>query len=266
MANHHGDFVWYELMTSEAPAAEAFYAGLMGWSFRSADPAGEMEYRIFAKEGPDAGGMMEITEEMRAGGARPLWAGYIGVDDVDETVERLVAEGGTILMGPMDVEGVGRMAFVEDPQGAPFYVMRGYSGETSQAFAQDAPREGHCAWNELHATDPDRAISFYGACFGWEVADRMDMGPMGSYEMLRNPPHETMLGAVMRATGDGPAPIWHFYFRVPDIDAAAGYVTANGGSVRGEAQEIPGGEFALNASDPQGAEFSLIGRRAGGSA
>ncbi len=265
MANPHGDFIWYELMTSDAPAAEAFYAGLMGWSFRPAGPDGGTAYRVFAKNGPEAGGMMQITEDMRAGGARPLWAGYIGVDDVDETVAQLAGEGGTILMGPMDIEGVGRMALVTDPLGAPFYVMRGISGETSQAFAQDAPREGHCVWNELHATDPDRALSFYGACFGWEVADRMDMGPMGSYDMLRNPPNQTMLGAVMRAAGDGPPPIWHFYFRVPDIDAARRYVTAHGGSAREEPQEIPGGEFALNATDPQGAAFSLVGPRTGGS-
>ena len=263
MANHHGDFIWYELMTSDAPAAEAFYAGLMGWSFRSAGPAGATGYRVFAQDGPEAGGMMQIDAGMQAGGARPLWAGYIGVDEVDATVERVAGEGGSILTGPMDIEGVGRFAFVTDPNGAPFYVMRGISNETSRAFAQDAPRAGHCAWNELHATDPGRALCFYGACFGWEVGHRMDMGPMGAYEMLRNLPHETMLGAVRRATAEGPPPIWHFYFRVSDIDAASAYVTTNGGSVRGEAREIPGGEFTLSVSDPQGAAFSLIGQRAG---
>ncbi len=266
MGIRHGDFIWYELMTTDADAAEAFYGGLLGWSFRPAAAAGGSSYRLISRQGrqgPEAGGLMELTANMRAGGARPIWAGYVGVDDVDETARLLTRTGGAILMDPTTIEGVGRMAFVRDPLGAPFYIMRGASQEESHAFAQDEPREGHCAWNELHSTDPGAALTFYRACFGWEVVDSMDMGSMGSYEMLRNPPHESLLGAVMRAREDGPPPIWHFYFRVPDIDAALHCIGAEGGTVRGAPQEIPGGEFALNATDPQGAAFSLIGKRAG---
>ena len=33
MADNQGDFVWYELMTSDADAAQAFYEPLLGWKF-----------------------------------------------------------------------------------------------------------------------------------------------------------------------------------------------------------------------------------------
>nr|WP_253949175.1 VOC family protein [Mangrovicoccus sp. HB161399] len=137
--------------------------------------------------------------------------------------------------------------------------MRALSEESSESFAQDAPRVGHCAWNELRAPDPAAALAFYAAIFGWEVAERMDMGPEGFYEMLRNPPQTSLLGAAM-AAGDLP-PGWIFYFRVPDIGAAAERIAATGGKVIFGPMEVPGGEFVLNGLDPQGARFALVGKK-----
>ncbi len=34
MVNSHGRFVWYELMTTDAETANAFYANVLGWSAR----------------------------------------------------------------------------------------------------------------------------------------------------------------------------------------------------------------------------------------
>jgi len=56
-------------------------------------------------------------------------------------------------------------------------------------------------------------------------------------------------------------PGWSFYMRVPDIDAAAAAIAAQGGSLLVPPGEIPGGEFTLAARDPQGAAFALIGPR-----
>ncbi|MCB1733273.1 MAG: VOC family protein, partial [Halieaceae bacterium] len=120
MRNRHGDFIWYELMTSDADAAQTFYGGLVGWKFESAGQPG-MDYRLFSADGPPVGGVMALTKEMQAGGARPLWAGYVGVDDVDASAKAISEAGGQILMGPFEIPGVGPIAFATDPQGAPFY-------------------------------------------------------------------------------------------------------------------------------------------------
>jgi predicted enzyme related to lactoylglutathione lyase len=261
MPNHHGDFIWYELMSREPDASEAFYAGLLGWTFTAADPAGEMDYRLFSKGGPEAGGLLGLPAEACDAGAQTMWVGYIGVEDVDATAQEMTGRGGRVIMAPTTMPGVGRMAMLHDPQGAPIYLMRGASDEEIQAFAQDAPREGHCAWNELRTSDPAAALEVYGSCFGWEKADSMDMGPAGSYDMLRNPPHTSFLGAVM-PSGGAPS-MWLFYFRVADIDEAERYIVENGGEMLMGPQEIPGGEFILNARDPQGAILALIGKRSG---
>ena len=276
MANYHGDFIWYELMSPDHRAAEAFYGPLVGWKFDSDDAYRHIE----ASEG-HIGGILQLTPEMTAGGARPAWVGYVTVDDVDKIVASITADGGQVHMPARDMEGVGRMAMVTDPQGAPFYVMKpspppGREGEESHAFSYDRPRMGHCAWNELSTSDPDAAKRFYAKQFGWVKDGEMDMGPMGKYEFLRHagrapdgsPQNDSgghgVLGAVMpMMPGGAPMPAWTFYFRVADIDAAAQTVKAGGGSLIQEPVEIPGGDYSLVAADPQGAAFGLVGARKG---
>ena len=260
MAKSHGDFIWYELITTNADAAQEFYGPLLGWEFKDSGTPG-MDYRLVSKNGVEIAGLMNLTQDMLDGGARPLWAGYISVREIEAGVAKLKELGGSVFMGPNYLEGVGHMAFVADPQGAPFYLMQpeGPEGQESQSFARHEPREGHCAWNELVTADQPGAHSFYTALFGWEKSDSMNMGEMGLYEMYAV--NGYTLGAIMQKPAEMPASLWSYYFRVPDIDAAAEYTKENGGQVMVGPMDIPGGEFVFNAMDPQGAMFSLIGKR-----
>ena len=272
MANHHGDFIWYELMTTDAPAAERFYAPMLGWTM-----SGDAAYRHIEASDGAIGGMLALRPEMTAGGARPAWLGYILVNYVDKTVASIESGDGKVLMPANDMENVGRMAMVADPQGAPFYIIKPQPPEDrpdaeSHAFSYDRPRVGHCAWNELATSDVEGAKHFYGQRFGWVKDGDMDMGPLGKYEFLRHagrapegsPMGQGMLGAVMPKMPEIPASAWTYYFRVPDIDAAVTHTTANGGQIVQEPVQIPGGDFAMNAIDPQGAHFALVGARRGG--
>lgn len=259
MTNAYGSFVWYELMTSDADAAKRFYSGLLGWEISDSP-----EYReIKASEG-HVGGMLPLTPDMTSGGARSAWVGYVAVEDVDRMVAQVTAEGGRELMPARDMEHVGRIAMIADPQGVPFYVIRptppaGDPDYTSHAFAAERPMLGHVAWNELSTTDPAAAWRFYGDRFGWTKDGDMDMGPLGKYEFIRHGSH--MLGAIMPKMPEMPVPAWTFYFRVADIDAAAATITASAGTILQEPMEIPGGEYSLTAADPQGAAFGLVGPR-----
>tara|TARA_R110002096_G_scaffold11531_11_gene42408 strand:- start:5477 stop:6262 length:786 start_codon:yes stop_codon:yes gene_type:complete len=260
MANAHGDFIWYELLTTDAEAARTFYADVIGWTATdSGQPA--IDYRILAAAEGNVGGLMQITDDMRSAGARPVWLGYIAVDDVDQTVAAITAAGGAIQMSPMDIPDVGRIAMATDPQGAPFYVMRGASDEQSHAFAYDRPRLGHCAWNELATSDRAGAMQFYSELFGWEKDGEMDMGPLGAYEFVRRGAVAGLFAGVMTRPREMPVSLWSFYFRVADVDAAIRRTQAGGGEVIVGPMEIPGGEFSVNARDPQGAMFAFMGPR-----
>lgn len=258
MANTHGEFVWYELMTSDAAGAQAFYGPLLGWDFADSGVEG-VAYFMISKDGVELGGLMEIAPEMAEGGTHPGWIGYVEVDDVDASAARAANAGAKVVMGPEELpDNIGRFGMFIDPQGVPLYIMHSNSAEPSQAFARYEPQDGHCAWNELVTADPAAAKAFYGELFGWEKADELDMGPMGLYEMFRV--SDYTFGAIMQKPEMMPMSAWVYYLRVPDINAAADYVKGNGGQVMTEPIQIPGGDFILNGMDPQGAFFALIGK------
>ncbi|MGN6374193.1 MAG: VOC family protein [Sphingomonas sp.] len=254
MPNPHGTPIWYELVTADPAASKTFYDAVVGWTIE-AKPTGEMDYRMIATaDGDMAGGMMTLTEEMTAGGARPGWLFYVGVDDVDATADAAKAAGGGVIMPPWTIEGIGRMTLLHDPQGVPFYAMRGASEEDSTAFA--AASVGKCGWNELISDDQAGALDFYARLFGWTYPDRMLMGPMGDYVFIDAAGQR--IGAMMQRPAESTAG-WGFYFRVADIAAAAEQVTAGGGAVLHGPAEVPGGDRIVIAHDPAGVRVGLVG-------
>lgn len=256
MANKHGDFLWYELMTRDPDAAKAFYDEVVGWNIRDAKPGDDMGYREIAAGDTFVGGVFPLTEEMCEHGARPVWLGYIAVDNVDATVAQLEQLGGSVLMPVKDIPGVGRFAMVADPQGIPFYVMRGaVESHTSDAFKPMAT--GHCIWNELATADQDGALGFYGELFGWTSTESMSMGPMGEYKFIDH--NGVRLGAITPHISEGGSPIWTYYFRVADIDVAKQKAEARGGKIHHGPQEVPGGDHIIIGVDPEGAMFALAG-------
>ena len=258
--NPEGSFVWYELLTPDPVAAKTFYDAVVGWNIE-AQPSGEMDYRMIGRaDGGNAGGVMRLTDEMREHGARPAWLGYVGVDDVDQSVAAIEQDGGKALMAAFDIPNVGRIALVTDPQGAPFYVMRatplqGQEGNVSDVFRPMGL--GSVSWNELATRDLEAAKRFYPARFGWTLGDVMPMGDMGDYQFITH--HGVPLGAMMTAAAEN-HPRWRYYFRVENVDAAKQAVEAGGGTVIHGPQEVPGGDRILIGTDPQGAEFAVVGK------
>ncbi len=55
-------------------------------------------------------------------------------------------------------------------------------------------------------------------------------------------------------------PHWKAYFRVPSIATAIAAITAHGGEVLFGPQGVPTGDVVVQARDPQGIRFSLVGR------
>jgi hypothetical protein len=197
---------------------------------------------------------MAIPEEVRAMGVPPCWTGYIAVDDVDATADRIVAEGGTLHRGPVEIPGAIRFAVVADPQGAVFIVAR--------SLMQDVPPElpmgtaGTPGWRELYAADWQSAFAFYEKLFGWTKAEAHDMGPMGIYQLFAT--GGAPAGGMMTKPPQVPMPNWLYYFNVDGIDAAAARVTEGGGQIFMGPQEVPGGQWIVQCRDPQGAVFALV--------
>jgi predicted enzyme related to lactoylglutathione lyase len=263
MPEPFGNFIWYELLTTDPLGAKRFYDAVVGWTIAEQTVAPGLEYRMIGRsDGGNAGGVMTLSEEMRSNGARPAWLGYLHVTDVDQAVAGIERDGGKVMMPAWDQPGVGRLAMVTDPSGAAFYLMdplppEGASEAQSDVFSVDQSQ--HVRWNELWSDNPATAVDFYTRHFGWVQEGDMDIGPMGKYQFLQH--GGVMIGAVMPTMPDMPRSMWNFYIGVDDIDRATEAVRAGGGQVVQEPIQIPGGEYSVNACDPQGAMFGLVGPR-----
>jgi len=116
----HGAFSWSELMTTDPQAAAAFYGALFGWTVQTMD-MGTGPYHVVKVGETSVAGIMGMPPD--APPMPPAWGGYVTVDDVDATLEKCSALGGKVLVPPMDVPTVGRMAVIQDPQGATISVI-----------------------------------------------------------------------------------------------------------------------------------------------
>jgi predicted enzyme related to lactoylglutathione lyase len=114
----HGTFFWNELATGDLKAAKNFYGKLLGWTTEEMSMADGSKYTVVKAAGgapQGTGGMMQMPKEA---GVPDGWLAYVAVDDVDAAVARAKKLGGAVPLPPFDIEGVGRIAHVSDPNGA----------------------------------------------------------------------------------------------------------------------------------------------------
>jgi len=252
MSDKHGAFVWYELMTTDTKAAEAFYDDVVGWtSVDSGMP--DANYTLFKTNDLRVAGLMTMPESALTMNIPPAWLGYVGVDDVDAAAKKLAKLGGTVHRQPEDIPGVGRFAVVADPHGAVFALFKG-DGEMPDIKQMDP---GSIGWHELMAGDLATDLPFYQEMFGWKKDEGIDMGDMGTYQLFAH--NGAQIGGMMTKHATVPAPpYWGFYFNVDALDAAIARSTAKGGKVVNGPMEVPGGAWVVNCVDPQGAYFNLV--------
>ena len=251
----HGRFLWYELMTTDMEAAEAFYTQVIGWGTQHASTTG-VPYTLFTAGGMFVSGVMGLPEESRRLGFRPTWLGYVGVEDVDATADRVKQLGGTVHVPPKEIPGVSRFSIAVDPQMATIAFLKWLQGGEERPADLSAP--GHVGWHELFATDWEQAWAFYGALFGWQKA-QADIGPLGTYQLF-SAAGET-IGGMFTKPALVRVPFWLYYFNVEDIDAAAKRVKAGQGKILDEPIEVPGNRWILQCTDPQGAIFAVVAKR-----
>ncbi|KOU21020.1 VOC family protein [Streptomyces sp. WM6368] len=129
LVDEPGSLSWTELYTTDAAAAKDFYGGVFGWQYGEMEmPGGEGTYTLITPAGlPEErmhGGLMELpAEQLALTGGRPYWHPVFAVTDCDAAVDRVTSNGGSVQMGPVDAEGVGRLAVCLDPANADFVLL-----------------------------------------------------------------------------------------------------------------------------------------------
>ena len=259
---------WVDTTQPDPEAAVAFYGGLFGWELEDTMPPGSPGSYYMARLG--GGDVAAISSPM--GGAPPMatWNTYVWVDSADETAAKVRAAGGTVLAEPFDVWDAGRMAVFADPEGA---VICAWQPKEHRGAAV-VNEHGSLNFNDLNTRDVDRAASFYGSVFGWDLLDaggwfawalpgygdfleqrnpgtRQGMADMGAPERF-----EDVVATVNALPDDQPdAPAhWGVTFAVDDADAIASRAAELGGRVVVPPFDAPWVRMTI-ITDPQGATF-----------
>lgn len=254
MHDPHGRFVWYELMTTDIETAKVFYAHVVGWRAKDVAKFGST-YALFAVGDAAVAGLTQLPEDARKAQVMSHWTGYVGVGNVDASVDRLQQLGGRVLMQPADIRDVGRFAIGADPQMASFGLFQTLREDRPNA---DLSELGYVGWHELFAADWKTAFAFYGGLFGWTKAD-VHTGVMGTYQQFSV--GGALAGGMFNKPPTLPLPFWLYYFNVDNIDAATARVKTAKGQILYGPIEVPGGAWIAHCLDPQGAIFALMERR-----
>jgi predicted enzyme related to lactoylglutathione lyase len=243
-----GTFSWADLTTTDQDAAKAFYSGLFGWEAEDV-PVGEgMTYTMMRLGGRDAAAISSQPQMLRDAGAPPTWNSYVTVASADEAAARAAQLGATVVSAAFDVMDAGRMAVLQDPQGA--FLMVWEPRANIGAGVVNGP--GALSWNELAAPDPDAAAAFYRELFGWSVAP-LPESPM-PYLWASN---GDAGAAGIRAPTQGEPPHWLVYFGTDDLDASLARAGELGGSSPTGAHAV-GDDLRIGVvQDPQGAVVAL---------
>jgi hypothetical protein len=244
-----GKFVWFEHVSKDAKKAQEFYGEVLGWKTRPF-PMGRGAYDMILTG--------ETWDTMIGGYAAPeaargssQWIATVSVEDVDAAAKIVTANGGKVLDAPSDLPGVGRTARIADPQGAELGLLRNARGDKPDAPAAS----GGWLWNELHTTEPTKALTFYEKVIGFSHRS-MNMGPRETYHILSRDGVDR--GGVTDHLPAGAQPNWLPYVAVDDVDATIARAKKLGARIPVSPEDIPGiGRFGV-LQDPTGAVLAVM--------
>ncbi len=262
----HGSPNWIDLHTSDAVASRTFYGSLFDWTFRTrfsldpdivfADDDGEtweqVRVSLMAEcNGRALGELMERDEVFTSLGLPSRWCPHINVVDLQATLRRIEAAGGTVLRSPKPRGSLATVATVMDPGDAliSLWQPRDHSG------TRYSSNPGRLAWFELETPDLERARHFYRSVFDWVVDDGTSDDDYTVFSTTVGPVAGAFTSAMDQLPGS-----WCPAFFVDDVDAWTRKSTELGAVVMTEPYDLPVGRQSV-VIDPQGAVFALVGYR-----
>lgn len=247
-----GGFCWFELATTDQPAAKTFYTSLFGWSVNDF-PMGPSEfYSMFDLNGGQTGAAYTLRPDQKSQGVPPHWMVYVAVENADDTASRTSQLAGQVYAPPFDVFDYGRMAVLADPTGAVFSIWQ----PIKHAGVGITGVDGTVCWADLNTSDVEKAKQFYTGLFGWNIAPG-EKDPSG-YLHIQN--GKDSIGGIPPSEYRNPEvpPHWMIYFLVSDCDASAAKAKQLGASFILPGQDIPNTGRMSILKDPQGAVFALF--------
>ncbi|WP_165989824.1 VOC family protein [Streptomyces sp. YIM 98790] len=241
---------WVSLLVHDLPAAEHFYRELFGWEYH-AGPEQLSPYSRALHHGHPVAGLAGRAARL----GRPVtWLPYIATGDADATCDMIRECGGTLAIGPMDVEHSGRMAIASDTVGAVFGVFQ--PGE--HPGCPFAAMPGVPVWMELITSESSAVSKFYAVVFDYDPRPESRLPSLDYLTLYHSGrPVAGIHGVGPRSVPHDRGSHWLVYFSVSDLDRVTERVTELGGRLAGEVRPTPFGRMA-RMTDPEGTPFAVL--------
>jgi len=243
-----GTFSWTDLTTPDQDAAKQFYEALFGWTAVDYPVGDDAVYSMMQLGGKDAAAISPQPPQQADAGVPPLWNSYVTVESADAAADRAEKLGAIVHAPAFDVMDVGRMAVIQDPQGAHFMLWE----PKLHIGASVVNVPGALSWNELATPDIDASAKFYGELFGWkfESFEGMQM----PYMVIQTADGNSNGG--MRGAMENEPSYWLVYFGTANIEEGMASATELGATSLAGPMDIGAGQIGV-LQDPKGAVFAL---------
>ena len=214
-----GKFVWVDLVTDDAAAAQKFYGRLFGWKFR-----GSGGYAIATIDERPVCGILQEPRPAEAPQALPRWFGYISVNNVGRAERAVTQGGGRVLAAPAKFPKRGEQAIFADPEGALFGVIKSSSGDPRDYLAEP----GDWIWAQLMSHDARKAAEFYRSVAGYEVIENTQTNRLSDIVLASEGFARATVGTIPDAFTEV-KPHWLPFVRVENVRDSVARATQLGG-------------------------------------
>lgn len=121
-----GNISWADLTTPISDQLKEFYQNVLGWRSEGIPMKdGEDAYEDYIMKSPDGKAIAGICHAKGINKeVPPQWIIYISVENVEETAQKAVQEGGEIIKEYHRKDGSLHLVMIQDPAGAVFGIAR----------------------------------------------------------------------------------------------------------------------------------------------
>ena len=242
-----GKFVWADLVTDDALAAQKFYTALFGWKFY--DYGG---YLIGRNDDRPLCGMFQRPRPADPN-AKPRWFGYISVANVACAEKAVTEAGGKVLAAPKKIPERGEQAVFADAEGAMFGVVKSSAGDPADFLADP----GDWIWIQLLSRDGRQAAEFYRQVGGYTIIDNTTSNKSSDY-VLTSEGYARATIRTIRSDDKKVLPTWLPFVRVKNVGESVALTKQLGGKVWIEPKpDLFEGKVAV-IEDPTGAAIGIL--------
>lgn len=249
-----GKIVFSMLVTPDLTKAQVFYSRLFGWSFRAVGDGKTPRVEILSGTQPI--GAMVAHALRHPDRDTPFWMPFISTSDTATVARVTRQQGGKVLFGPRQIDGLGQMVIVSDPQHGIYAALSALAGDP--ADQPGSPALNSWSWATLLAPNPGQEAGYYQLLFNYKVMAAPEADNGSHYIIASQDKERASLNTLPNGVTQKDRARWVQFVQVQDTADAANRATALGGQVIVPPHVDRDGAIVAILADPSGAVFGVI--------